>query len=129
MHAWTLAALAPVGRGWALGLVGAGLVPFALLALFYMLRFDLGPLDGAWYAFLLVTGHQAGIVATLLGCVLAGLFLARARAGGRARQNAPPSREPRGATAAPHPAVFGPGGYAGPGALGGTRRARARRVV
>jgi hypothetical protein len=119
VHAWTLASLTRVGRGWALGLVAAGLVPLALLALFYMFRFDLGPLDGAWYWFLLVTGNQAGIVATLLGAVLVGLFLA-VLALAIARQNAPPSREDARRDSRPRQAVFGPGGYAGPGALGGT---------
>jgi predicted anti-sigma-YlaC factor YlaD len=119
VHAWTLASLTRVGRGWALGLVAAGLVPLALLALFYLFRFDLGPLDGAWYWFLLVTGDQAGLVATLLGTVLIGLFLA-VLALAIARQNAPPSREAARRDSRPRQAVFGPGGYAGPGALGGT---------
>jgi hypothetical protein len=119
LHLWTLASLTRVGRRGALGLVAVGLVPLALLALFYMLRFDLGPLDAAWYWFLLVTGDQAGIVATLLGTVLAGLFLA-VLALAIARQNAPPSREAARRDSRPRQAVFGPGGYAGPGALGGT---------
>jgi hypothetical protein len=120
LHAWTLASLARVGRGGALALVAAGLLPLALLALFYMLRFDLGPLDGAWYAFLLVTGHQAGVLATVLGCALAGLFLA-VLALAVAKQNAPPTREEARRDSRPHQPVFGPGGYAGPGALGGTQ--------
>jgi hypothetical protein len=37
-----------------------------------------------------------------------------------ARQNAPPSREAARRDSRPRQAVFGPGGYAGPGALGGT---------
>src|SRR5215208_2858066 len=76
LHLWTLAALTRVGRGGALALVAAGLLPLALLALFYMLRFDLGPLDAAWYGYLLVTGHQSGVLATLLICAVAGLFMA-----------------------------------------------------
>ena len=120
LHAWTLAALARVGRGWALGLIAAGLVPLALLVLFYMLRFDLGPLDAAWYWFLLVTGNQTGIGATLIGCVLVGLFLALV-ALAIARRHVPPSREAARRDSRPRQAVFGPGGYAGPGALGGTQ--------
>ena len=126
LHAWTLASLARVGRGWALGLVAAGLVPFALLALFYMFRFDLGPFDAAWYWFLLVTGGQTGVVATLLCCVLAGLFLALV-ALAIAKQNAPPSRETARRESRPRQAVFGPGGHAGPGALGGVDSPQARR--
>ena len=125
VHAWTLASLARVGRGWSLGLVLAGLVPFALLALFYMFRFDLGPIDAAWYGFLLVTGNQAGVAASLLGCVLTGLFLA-VLALALAGQTAPPAREARRGDSRPRHAVFGPGGHAGPGALG-TVNPRARR--
>ena len=118
LHGWTLAALAPVRRGPALGLIAAGLAPLALVALYYCLHFDLGPLDATWYAFLLVTGHQTGLAATLLACALAGLFVAlltltvarRDVPTGRERQPSGPPRQP----------VFGPGGYAGPGALGGT---------
>ena len=119
LHLWTLAALTRVGRSGALGLVAAGLLPLALLALFYLLRFDLGPLDGAWYGFLLVTGHQAGVLATLLICALAGLFLA-VLALAIARQNAPPTREEARHASRPRQPVYGPGGHAGPGALGGT---------
>lgn len=126
LHAWTLAALARVGRGWGLGLAAAGLAPLLLLALFYMFRFDLGPLDAAWYLFLLVTGHQAGIVAALLGCALIGLFIA-VLALVIARRHAPPTREEARRESRPRQAVFGPGGYAGPGALGGTRSGGSRR--
>lgn len=125
LHAWTLASLARVGRGWALGLVAAGLVPLVLLALFYMFRFDLDPLAAAWYWFLLVTGHQAGILAVLLGCVLAGLFLALL-ALAIARRHAPPSREAARRDSSPRQTLFGPGGYAGPGALGGTQSGATR---
>jgi hypothetical protein len=118
LHAWMLAALAPVRRGPALGLIAAGLAPLALVALYYCLHFDVGPLDGAWYAFLLVTGHQTGLAATLIACALAGLLvalltLAIARRDVSARRERPVSGPPR-------QPVFGPGGHAGPGALGGT---------
>ena len=126
IHCWMLAALARVGRGTALALLAAGLVPIALLALFYMLRFNLGPLDAAWYVFLLVTGHQAGVVATLLGCALAGLLLALV-ALAVARRHAPRTREQARRESRPHQPVFGPGGHAGPGALGGTRSGGLRR--
>ena len=41
-----------------------GLVPIALVAAYYMVRLDLGPFDGAWYLFLLVTGNQTGVLTT-----------------------------------------------------------------
>jgi len=126
LHLWTLAALARVGRGGALGLVAAGLLAPALLVVFYMFRFDLGPLEAAWYGFLLVTGHQAGVLATLLGCVLVGLFLA-VLALAVAKQNLPPTREAARRESRPHQPLFGPGGHAGPGMLGGSRSPGARR--
>ncbi len=119
VHAWTLVALTNVGRRGALGLIAFGLVPVALLALFYALRFDLGPLDAAWYGYLLVTGHQVEIVATLIGCALAGILVALTTLA-IARPRHPTSAE-RGRKQRPSGQnLFGPGGYAGPGALGGT---------
>jgi hypothetical protein len=118
LHAWTLAALAPVRRSVGLVLIFVGLVPLALIALYYGLRFDLGPLDGAWYAFLLVTGHQVGLAATLLGCALVGLFVTVLTLA-IARRDLPERGGSRG-DGPPRQRVFGPGGYAGPGALGGT---------
>jgi hypothetical protein len=59
------------------------------------------------------------VLATLLGCVLVGLFLA-VLALAVARQNQPPTREEARRDSRPRQAVFGPGGHAGPGMLGGT---------
>jgi hypothetical protein len=87
-----------------------------------MSRLSLNPLEGIWYVFLLVTGGAIGVVAALLACVFIGLFgalvwilVARAR-----RPPAVKAEEPA------RPAVFGPGGYAGPGSLGGTESALRR---
>jgi hypothetical protein len=124
LHAWTLAALARIRRSGALALIVVGLIPLALIALFYALRFDLSPLRGAWYAFLLVTGHQAGLVATLLGCVLFGVLVALLTLA-IARRDLPPRRDPR-RPSGPQQTVFGPGGHAGPGALGGTHSSARR---
>jgi hypothetical protein len=118
VHAWTLAALAPLRRAPALALIAFGLVPLALVAAFYAVRFGLGPLEGAWYAFLLVTGHQTGLAATLLACALAALFVALLTLA-VARRDLPAPRA-KGQGGLPRQRVFGPGGYAGPGALGGT---------
>jgi len=118
LHLWTLAALADGAarpRTSALLLIGGLLLPTAALV-FYLSYLALNPLEGAWYLFLLVTGHHVGIVASLLGCVLLGLFgslvaltVARARvAGDRDEEDS---------------GIRGPTTYAGPGSLGGTESA------
>ena len=123
LHLWMLAALTNVGRRGSLGLIAGGLLPIAVLALFYALRFDLGPIEGTWYAYLLVTGHQVEVVATLLGCVLAGVLVALTTLA-LARPVHPPRAQSGRKSSRPNQPVFGPGGYAGPGALGGTSSRR-----
>jgi hypothetical protein len=93
-----------------------------VVVLYYMSRLSLNPVEGLWYVFLLVTSGAVGVAAALFACVFAGLFVclvsilvARAR-----RPPAAKVEEPQ------RPAVFGPGGYAGPGALGGTESALRR---
>jgi hypothetical protein len=95
--------------------VAAGLVPLGAVVLYYSIRFQLDPLHGAYYALLLVLGGQPGVLGTVAICTLLGacaslgaIILARSRV-------AEPS------PAATSPPLFGPGGYAGRGALGGTR--------
>src|SRR3954451_2880965 len=88
VHLWMLATLTEVR--WRAGLVMFlfGLLPVALVALYYLVSFDLGPIRGAWYLFLLVTGNQTGVVpaaslaalAAITGSVAA-ILLARARHG------------------------------------------------
>ena len=51
-----------------------GLLPGVLLAATYMHELSLGPLGATWYAFLLVTGGQVGLLKTLVLCVVGGLF-------------------------------------------------------
>jgi hypothetical protein len=100
-------------------LVAVGLLPFAAVLFYYMDRLSLGPLRGLWYLFLLVFSGDIGILACVAACLLVGvlgslvaILVARAR-------KPPPAR-----VAEPEPAnIFGPGGYAGPGALGGTESA------
>jgi hypothetical protein len=103
-------------------LLAVGLLPLVAVVLFYMSRLSLNPVEGLWYAFLLVTGGSVGVAAALFGCLFAGVFgslvsilVARARR--------PPVAKPEEPA---RPAVFGPGGYAGPGALGGTESALRR---
>jgi hypothetical protein len=124
LHLWLIAAIARVpDRGPApVALVVVGLLPLAVVVLYYMSRLSLNPLEGLWYLFLLVTGGAVGVAAALFACVFVGVFgslvwilVARARR--------PPVAKPEEPA---RPAVFGPGGYAGPGALGGTESALRR---
>jgi hypothetical protein len=124
LHLWLIAAIAGVpNRGPVPAvLVAIGLLPLVIVVLFYMSKLSLNPLEGLWYVFLLVTSGSVGIAAAVFCCVFAGVFgclvsilVARARRPPAARVEEPE-----------HPAVFGPGGYAGPGSLGGTESALRR---
>jgi len=121
VHLWILAILtdpAPPRRGRVL-MVCVGVLPAALVALYYLVSLSLDPLSGSWYLFLLVTGHSVGLITALIGCALLGV-LASTVAIVHARQDVPP------AAPAGRPAVHGPGSYAGPGSLGGTESALRR---
>ncbi|HEY1359729.1 MAG TPA: hypothetical protein VGF21_15610 [Thermoleophilaceae bacterium] len=117
-HLWMLATLSkprPPRRA-RLVLVGIGVVPPLLVALYWLLALRLDPLSGAWYLLLLVTGGAVGLPAVLVGCVLLAAFVvvvSAARSG--ADEEAPPVDD--------RPPVYGPGAYAGPGSLGGTKSA------
>jgi hypothetical protein len=81
----------------------------------------MNPLEGLWYLFLLVTSGDVGILGTLLGCLVLGVLASLAAIlVARARKPRPELKEPE------RPPVYGPGGYAGPGALGGTESALRR---
>lgn len=121
-HLWTLAALtdAPVGIRARGVLVALGLVLPVAVATVHMVQLSLDPLEALWYLFLLVAGGQVGLLGALAGCVLLGglgatveILLARRR------------QEPA-VTDEPSQPVRGPGGYAGPGSLGGTQSALRR---
>jgi hypothetical protein len=121
-HLWLLALLtrARPRRRVRLALIGLGALPLLVVSAYYLIALSLDPLSGAWYLLLLVTGHSVGLVTALLGCVLLGVLgasieLAR-------RSPGPPQEESRPAG----PAVYGPGAYAGPGSLGGTKSALRR---
>jgi hypothetical protein len=128
LHLWMLATLTEVRRATSVVLWLTGLVPVLFVATYYLFRFELSPLRGAYYMLLLVTGGQTGLLTTvtlivllaITGCV-ATIVLARVRKGNepRARRGGPPED--------PRPSVFGPGGHAGPGMLGGTGSGAARR--
>ena len=87
-----------------------GLDPWGILRL-------RGSFGGAWYGFLLVTGHQIGLYTALVAALLVACFVAALRIALARTIEAPP---PAG------PTVRGPGGYAGPGSLGGTESALSR---
>lgn len=120
LHLWTLAAIGSLRSALArAALVLAGLALPVAIGLFYLGRLSLDPLEGAWYLFLLVTGGQIGLLHALAGCAVLGL-LASVVAIVIARARTPdPGAEPQAA-------VRGPGGYAGPGSLGGTKSALRR---
>jgi len=117
VHLWMLAATAEVAtRRWVgAALVAGGLVPPLLAAVYYLQQLSLGPVEGLWYLFLLVTGGQVGLPGTLWGCLVLGT-LASVVSLVAARR--PPAREE-----APT-SVRGPATHLGPGSLGGTIGAR-----
>ena len=117
-HLWLLATLSkplPPRRG-RLVLVWLGVLPPAIVALYWMLALSVDPLSAAWYLVLLVTGGSVGALTALLGCVWLAMLVVVA---GIARAGAD---EPEGPLE-DRPRVYGPGAYAGPGSLGGTESA------
>ena len=129
VHLWMLATLTTANVRVSLVLAVIGLLPIVAVTAYYMWRFGLGPPRAAYYLLLLVTGNQTGLWTTLAGIVLlavtasfAVILVARIRAGIGAR----PARGER-RPEEPRQSIFGPGGHAGPGALGGTGSTTARR--
>jgi hypothetical protein len=116
-HAWLLvtASPVPVPRPLGAALVLAGLLMPVLIGVSLLDRLSLGPLAGPWYGFLLITGHHVGLYTVVVGSVLLACSAAALRIA-LARRREPPR-------AAETPSVRGPGGYAGPGSLGGTKSA------
>ena len=120
-HLWLFAA-APATRlrGWAgAAAVGIGLLPIAIVALYYATALRLDPLDEIWMATLSVASGRlsfaVAVVAAALVACLAGLISVM-RTRHRVAANAEP--EPL--------RTRGPAGYAGPGSLGGTESALRR---
>jgi hypothetical protein len=120
-HVWLFAA-APGSRlrGWAgAAAVAAGLLPFAVVVLYYAEALGLNPLELLWMTFLSVASGQlslavAIVIAGLLACVAGLITIMRER---RRVQ----------AGADPEPLITrGPVSYAGPGSLGGTESALRR---
>ena len=117
---WSIAALAELRSRAALALmVAGGLVLPAIAAVLMLDRLAIDPLEGTWYLFQLVTGHHIGLPTALIGCLLLGSLTAVVSIGA--------ARTRVGQTGDPElPRLRGPGGYAGPGSLGGTESALRR---
>ena len=120
-HLWLFAA-APQSRlrGWAAGAaIAVGLLPFAVVAFYYMRALALDPLELAWMALLsAASGQLSPAVAIVAGgvvaCLAALLVVIRTRRRVEAKVEPEPLR------------TRGPTSYAGPGSLGGTESALRR---
>lgn len=120
VHLWTWA-VAPdvrIATPVRLLLVVIGLVPLALVALYYAVSFDLGPVQTIWTGVLLLAGGQVGMLgivvwSLVLGCAAGSTLIALRAARHNQVGTAPVT-------------VRGPVTYAGPGSLGGTRSALRR---
>jgi len=120
-HVWLFAAAPQTRlRGWAgVAAVVIGLLPFAMVPLYYALALHLDPLDELWMAVLAAASGQLSIGVAIVGggmlaCLTALLIVLR-------------TRRRVHATAEPEPLrTRGPATYAGPGSLGGTESALRR---
>jgi Peptidase family M28 len=121
-HLWLLACLIrPLPRRRVrMILIGLGLLPLLFVTVYYLFALRLDPLSGAWYLLMLVTGHSVALPTSLLACLLMGAACGAFEIAWRA-----PGEEPA-APSGERPSVYGPGAYAGPGSLGGTKSALGR---
>jgi hypothetical protein len=123
LHLWLLLAPAelrprPLG---ALGLVGLGLAPLAVLVIFYAHQLGLGPGEVLWSAMLLAAGGHLGIVGALLWSIALGCAAVAVMLSLRA-----PSAPTGVGSDDFEITIRGPMSYAGPGSLGGTESALRR---
>ena len=121
-HLWMLTVVtrpAPPRRLRAV-LIGVGMAPAVLVAIYFMFALELDPLHGAWYLLMLVLGDSVGIVLSLIGCLMLAAACGTAEIAWRLPDEDEDKPGPQG------PAVYGPGSYAGPGSLGGTQSALRR---
>jgi hypothetical protein len=81
VHLWLLVTGSPVPatRPVGVALVLSGLLIPALVVAGTLSRLSIGPLGGAWYVFLLVTGHQIGLYTAVVLALLAACFVAALR--------------------------------------------------
>jgi hypothetical protein len=101
-------------------LIGLGVAPAALVAIYYLFALSLDPLQGTWYLLMLVTGQSVGIVLALIGCLMLAALCGASEIAWRSPD------EDEGEPDSKGPPVYGPGSYAGPGSLGGTQSALRR---
>jgi hypothetical protein len=120
-HVWLFAAAPQTRlRGWAgVAAVVVGLLPFAMVALYYALALHLDPVELLWMTVLATASGQLSIGVAIVGAgmlaCLAGLVVVM-----RTRRRVQ-------STAEPEPLrTRGPVTYAGPGSLGGTESALRR---
>jgi hypothetical protein len=99
-----------------LALVGLGLVPPLLVALYWLIALSLDPISGAWYLVLLLLGGVVGLTTAIVASALIATLVVVVSIARSRRVEPEVRREPR-------PRVYGPGSYAGPGSLGGTESA------
>ncbi len=120
VHLWILATLvdSPMPRRLRLTMVLAGLLLPTLLAVYQLFLLGVGPLGGAWYLFLLLTGGHIDFGAFVVGATFAAAF---ASVLGIIRRGGPDDEEEPGQAT-----TRGPLSYAGPGSLGGTDSALRR---
>jgi hypothetical protein len=101
-------------------MVLAGLLPFAVVGLYYAAALDLGPSELAWQVVVLLAGGTIGPLGVLawsgiLGCAVGALLIALRKR--RERHEGPVDGSV---------SIRGPLSYAGPGSLGGTESALRR---
>jgi hypothetical protein len=120
-HLWLFAAAPQTRlRGWlGAGAVAVGLLPFAVVVLYYALALGLDPVDEVWMALLSAASGQLSFAAAvvaggLLACLAGLLIIMRTRRRVQAGVEPDPLR------------TRGPITYAGPGSLGGTESALRR---
>jgi hypothetical protein len=118
-HLWLIAVItgAQPRRRVRVLLLAVGALPPLLVTTYYLIALSMDPLSGAWYLLLLVTGHSVGLLTALVACVMLGALCAALELAYRSPAGLEAAARPSG------PAVYGPGSYAGPGSLGGTRSA------
>ncbi len=105
-----------------LALVALGVLPLALLVLFYAHELGLGVGGAAWMAVLLVAGGHVGFVGVVLWSLALGCAAAAAMLAARGLRPLPDRPIADGLEIT----IRGPMSYAGPGSLGGTESALRR---
>ncbi len=120
VHLWVLAMLLdprPTRRVRIIALVG-GLLPPAIVALYYSIALGMNPLHGAWYLLMSAMGGTPSLATLLVWVALAAAFSTVVRSVLVADpEDESPERQPLRAVPS----------YAGPGSLGGTESAMPRR--